>query len=245
MTRFRSLEIFQRIIHLSIIHLYIYIYLPFVCQNSLPPFLPPSTFPTEPIENRYRVVRRKKYLSTRVEFFNENPRHSRLLNRKKYKKLYKCQRLVLFVASSRLILSLSHFLREATKLREVNLFKEEIHSRPYSTRCNEIYPIETTDHNSSSNYHPLRCVCMHIYTKNSNDLFDGGGEERRGILRVNRCLQSGNGEEGIIRATTICLARDRVDRVIENSARGSRIDYSMINHRLYCAYHNGLRKRIY
>lgn len=209
-----------------------------------PPSLPPSLDFSDRTD-RKSISRRSKKKIPLVEFFNENPRHSRLLDRKKYKKLYKCQRLVLFVASSGLILCLSHFLREATKLREVNLFKEEIHSRPYSTRCNEIYPIETTDHNSSSNYHPLRCVCMHIYTKNSNDLFDGGGEERRGILRVNRCLQSGNGEEGIIRATTICLARDRVDRVIENSARGSRIDYSMINHRLYCAYHNGLRKRIY
>lgn len=82
---------------------------------------------------------------------------SRYFDRKKniyvytyvYKKLYKCQRLVLFEESRERIFSLSLSLvpfREATKLREVNSFKEEIHSRPYDkirldatnlSRCND------------------------------------------------------------------------------------------------------------
>lgn len=84
---------------------------------------------------------------------------------------------------------------------------------------------------------------IRIIEKLLNDLFDGGGEEF--LESISGVSNLGGAKEGIIRATTICLARDRVDRVIENSLRGPRIDYSMINHRLYCAYHNGLRKRIY
>lgn len=90
-----------------------------------------------------------------------------------YKKLYKCQRLVLFVGSkptrewiNSLSFSLSLPLTPFVRRQSCDLFKEEIHSRPYDIRfgsMQRIYPVVTTDHNSSSTNYPLRCVCTCVY----------------------------------------------------------------------------------
>lgn len=183
-----------------------------------------------------------------MEFFNENPRQPRLLDRKK--DTYICIRNCTNVNDSfpsinslslpLLLPSWGDKVARGQFIQTRNSFT----AIRCKIRCNEFVII--IDHNSSSNY-PLRRAYVYTYIriieKLLNDLFDGGGEEF--LESIGGVSNLGGAKEGIIRATTICLARDRVDRVIENSLRGPRIDYSMINHRLYCAYHNGLRKRIY
>lgn len=143
MTRFRSLEIFQRIIHLSpIIYIYIYIF-SFAKTASLPRHFR-SKIDIVSFEKISRPAWNSlmKILATLVSWVE------RKIDIYIYKKLYKCQRLVLFVGSkptrewiNSLSFSLSLPLTPFVRRQSCDLFKEEIHSRPYDIRFNEFIPL--------------------------------------------------------------------------------------------------------
>lgn len=176
-TRFRSLEIFQRIIHLSPI-IYIYISPPFVCQNSLSPPLfrqIRSKIDIVSFEEEYLTEWKSSPAVTSIERRIYTYTHTYIRNCTNVNDLF-CSKKAASEFSLSLFLSFL-FVRRQSCERSTRSKKKFIHGHTIRfDSMQRIYPVVTTDHNSSSNYPPLLvlCVCIYIY----RTIFSMG-EERR------------------------------------------------------------------